>query len=144
WDRPVFGVFAYDPQRSWRVHWNLVKLSIAVNRPKAMCNDAVEGFKSWGEVVRPPSLSVQSVVQWLVHGARNAPLSQEVLTELCERLTAAGLPLWRVTVFVRTLHPEIVGRRFVWHPETGTVVTDGSFELLERRSFLDSPMVHVS
>ena len=91
--------------------------------------------------MKPPSLSVQSVVQWLVHGARNAPLSQEVLTELCERLTAAGLPLWRVTVFVRTLHPEIVGRRFVWHPETGTVVTDGSFELLERRSFLDSPMV---
>src|SRR6516162_9751172 len=85
-------------------------------------------------VVKPPSLSVHSVVQWLVHGTRNAPLSQEVLTELCERLTAAGLPLWRVTVFVRTLHPEIVGRRFVWHPETGTVVTDGSFELLERRS----------
>jgi adenylate cyclase len=54
------------------------------------------------------------------------------------------LPLCRVTVFVRTLHPEIVGRRFVWHPETGTVVTDGSFELLERQSFLDSPMVHVS
>ena len=74
--------------------------------------------------MKPPSLLVQSVVQWLVHGARNAPLSQEVLTELCERLTAAGLPLWRVTVFVRTLHPEIVGRRFVWHPETGTVVTD--------------------
>jgi len=95
-------------------------------------------------MVKPPSLSVQSVVQWLVHGARNAPLSQEVLTELCERLTAAGLPLWRVTVFVRTLHPEIVGRRFVWHPDTGTVVTDGSFELLERRAFLDSPMMHVS
>ena len=95
-------------------------------------------------MVKPPSLSVQSVVQWLVHGTRNAPLSQEVLTELCERLTAAGLPLWRVTVFVRTLHPEIVGRRFVWHPETGTVVTDGSFELLERRSFLDSPLVQVS
>jgi len=94
--------------------------------------------------VKPPSPSIQSVVQWLVHGARNAPISQEVLTELCERLGAAGLPLWRVTVFVRTLHPEIVGRRFVWHPETGTVVTDGSFELLERRSFLDSPMVHVS
>jgi len=93
---------------------------------------------------KSPSPSVQSVVQWLVHGARNAPLSQEVLTELCERLNAAGLPLWRVTVFVRTLHPEIVGRRFVWHPETGTVVTDGSFELLERRTFLDSPMVHVS
>src|SRR5579862_2134881 len=71
-------------------------------------------------------------------------MSQEVLTELCQRLTAAGLPLWRVTVFVRTLHPQIVGRRFMWHPETGTEVTDGSFELLERRSFLESPMMHVS
>src|SRR4029434_7842194 len=96
-----------------------------------------------GEVVKPSSLSVQSVVQWLVHGARKAPLSQEVLTALCARLTAAGLSLWCVTVCVRTLHPEIVGRRFVWHPDTGTVVTDGSFELLERRSFRDSPMVHV-
>jgi adenylate cyclase len=94
--------------------------------------------------MKPPPLSLHPVVEWLVHGARNAPLSQEVLTELCQRMTAAGLPLWRVTVFVRTLHPEIVGRRFVWHPETGTEVTDGSFELLERRSFLESPMMHVA
>ena len=94
--------------------------------------------------MKPPPLSLHPVVEWLVHGARNAPLSQEVLTELCQRMTAAGLPLWRVTVFVRTLHPEIVGRRFVWHPETGTEVTDGSFELLERRSFLESPMMYVS
>jgi adenylate cyclase len=92
----------------------------------------------------PRPLSLHPVVQWLVHGARNAPLSHEVLTELCQRLVAAGLPLWRVMVFVRTLHPEIVGRRFVWHPETGTEVTDGSFELLERRSFLESPMTHVA
>jgi adenylate cyclase len=94
--------------------------------------------------MKPPPLSLHPVVDWLVHGARNAAMSQEVLTELCERMTAAGLPLWRVTVFVRTLHPEIVGRRFRWHPETGTEVTDGSFELLERRSFLESPMMHVS
>jgi adenylate cyclase len=92
----------------------------------------------------PRPLSLHPVVQWLVHGARNAPMSQEVLTELCQRLVAAGLPLWRVMVFVRTLHPEIVGRRFVWHPDTGTVVTDGSFELLERRSFIESPMMHVA
>ena len=94
--------------------------------------------------MKPPALSIQPIVQWLVHGARNAALSQEVLTELCQRLTAAGLPLWRVMVFVRTLHPEIVGRRFMWHPDTGTEVTDGSFELLERRTFLESPMVHVA
>jgi hypothetical protein len=36
-----------------------------------------------------------------------------------------GLPLWRVGVFVRTLHPEIYGRNFIWKPgaevELGTV-----------------------
>src|SRR6516165_4263475 len=88
--------------------------------------------------MKPPPLSLHPVVEWLVHGARNTPLSQEVLTELCQRLTAAGLPLWRVTVFVRTLHPEIVGRRFTWHPETGTEITDGSFRSEEHTSELQS------
>jgi len=93
--------------------------------------------------VAPPA-SAQSVVDWLIDGARTAPLAQEVLTELCERLTAAGLPLWRAMVFVRTLHPEVVGRRFIWRPDTGTVITDGGFDLLERDVFRNSPMVYVS
>ena len=47
-------------------------------------------------------------------------------------------------VFVRTLHPQVVGRRFAWRSDTGTVVTEGSFELLERDVFRNSPMAHVS
>ena len=77
-------------------------------------------------------------------GARSTPLAQEVLSEICQRLTACGLPLWRVVVFVRTLHPQIVGRRFAWRPDTGTVVTDGSFDLLDRDVFRNSPMTHVT
>ena len=86
----------------------------------------------------------QSVVDWLIDGARSAPLAQELLTELCERLTGCGLPLWRATVFVRTLHPEVIGRRFMWRPDTGTDVAEGSFELLERDVFRNSPLVYVS
>src|SRR5579863_9816454 len=91
-----------------------------------------------------PAESAKSVVNWLIDGARTAPLAQEVLTELCERLVAVGLPLWRAMVFVRTLHPEVVGRRFIWRPDTGTIVTDGGFDLLERDAFRNSPMVYVS
>ncbi len=90
------------------------------------------------------ALAAQSLVDWLIDGARSAPLAQEVLTELCERLVAVGLPLWRAMVFVRTLHPEVVGRRFMWRPDTGTVITDGGFDLLERDAFRNSPMVYVS
>jgi adenylate cyclase len=35
-----------------------------------------------------------------------------VLAELCSRLVASGIELWRVAVFVRTLHPQVMGRRF--------------------------------
>jgi len=86
----------------------------------------------------------KAVVEWLMDGARSTPLAQEVLSEICRRLTACGLPLWRAVVFVRTLHPQIVGRRFVWRPDTGTVVTDGAFDLLERDVFRNSPMTHVA
>src|SRR5271169_5835618 len=86
----------------------------------------------------------KAVVEWLMDGARSTPVAQEVLSEICRRLTACGLPLWRAVVFVRTLHPQIVGRRFVWRPDTGTVVTDGAFDLLERDVFRNSPMTHVA
>jgi adenylate cyclase len=86
----------------------------------------------------------KAVVDWLMDGARSTPLAQEVLGEICQRLAACGLPLWRAVVFVRTLHPQIVGRRFAWRPDTGTVVTDGSFDLLDRDVFRNSPMTHVA
>ena len=89
------------------------------------------------------SLAAQPIVDWLIDGARSQPMAQEVLTELCERLSAGGLPLWRAVVFVRTLHPQIVGRRFIWRANTGTVVTEGAFDLLERDVFRNSPMAHV-
>src|SRR5271169_1618770 len=96
------------------------------------------------KAVKPEPLSTKSVVDWLVDGARSTPLAQEVLTELCKRLSACGLPLWRAVVFVRTLHPEVVGRRFVWRPDAGTVVDEATFELLDREVFRNSPMAQVS
>jgi hypothetical protein len=64
---------------------------------------------------------VKPVVDWLIDGVRSAKGSADVLVELCERLVAAGMPLWRVAVFVNTLHPEIVGRRFLWRSDTGVI-----------------------
>ena len=92
--------------------------------------------------MQPQPLATKSVIDWLIDGARSAPLAQEVLTELCERLTACGMPLYRAVVFVRTLHPQVVGRRFVWTPDKGTVVSEGSFEFMERDVFRNSPMAN--
>src|SRR5215471_8879014 len=54
---------------------------------------------------------IRPIVDWLVDGARSRMQAHEMLAELCERLVGCGIPLWRMAVFVRTLHPHIMGRR---------------------------------
>lgn len=86
---------------------------------------------------------LRKVIDWLVDGARSAPSPTLLMAECCERLLAAGLPLWRVGVFVRTLHPEIFGRNFIWRP--GTAVATGSvdFDIQQAPEFLSSPLALV-
>jgi len=85
----------------------------------------------------------KSIVDWLTDGARAAPRPDMVLADLCDRLVHAGIPLWRVAVFVRTLHPEIMGRRFVWQPGAGVKISEGQFDVLETDQFRNSPFVAV-
>jgi adenylate cyclase len=66
-----------------------------------------------------------------------------VLAELCDRLLRCGIPLWRVAVFVRTLHPEVMGRRFMWRPGAEVTIGEASFDLLETAEYRDSPIVAV-
>ena len=49
-----------------------------------------------------------------MHGIDAAPL----FDEFCQRLTDAGLPLWRATAGMRTLHPQWGGYGYTWwrHP----------------------------
>src|SRR5262249_16954056 len=87
--------------------------------------------------------NVGETVDWLIGGARSAPQPQQVLAQLCERLVAVGIPLWRVAVFVRTLHPNVMGRRFVWRPGAEVETSEAPFELLEMAEFRDNPIARV-
>ncbi len=64
-------------------------------------------------------------------GADTGPM----MAQCCERLVAAGLPLWRVGVFVRTLHPDMFGRSFVWRPGAEVDVGTVDFDIESRRRF---------
>jgi adenylate cyclase len=84
-----------------------------------------------------------AVAGWLTDGARSASQPQEVVAQLCERLIALGIPLWRTALFVRTLHPQVIGRSVVWHADTGARVTEIGYERLAEADFLASPVAHV-
>jgi adenylate cyclase len=83
---------------------------------------------------------LQKLRNWLIDGAPSATGPAEMMAQACERLVQAGLPLWRVGVFIRTLHPEIFGRNFIWKPgaevEMGTV----DFNVLDSPQYAQSPL----
>jgi adenylate cyclase len=83
------------------------------------------------------------IVDWLIDGALSAPTSDVVLTQLCERLVETGAPLWRAAVFVRTLHPEIMGRRFLWREGGQTEVSAAPYATLDSTDYLVSPVAAV-
>jgi len=86
-------------------------------------------------------VNLQPVIDWLMEGARPSRLPRDVLLETCRRTLAAGLPISRVGVFVRTLHPNTVGRAFIWQADKNLIeMTEAGHELLESEAFLKSPI----
>ena len=83
---------------------------------------------------------LQKLIDWLIDGARSAANPALAMAEVCERLVKAGLPLWRVGIFVRTLHPDIFGRNFIWKPGAEVEVGTVDFGILDTPGFHTSPL----
>jgi adenylate cyclase len=86
---------------------------------------------------------LQAIIDWLAEGARSAPTPAKLMGDLCERLVAYGLPLWRVGVFVRTLHPNVFGRSFVWRPGAGVTLGKADFDIVDSEEFRTSPLAEL-
>jgi adenylate cyclase len=80
---------------------------------------------------------------WLLEGAPSAPTADLALNQLCDKLTACGVPLAYAAVFVRTLHPEIMGRRFFWQTGSRSEGLNLGHDLFENPEYRDSPIKYV-
>ena len=83
-------------------------------------------------------VDIREVLDWLAGGALSGPNSENVLAELCQHMTDCGVPLWRVAVFVTTLHPDVMGRSFVWKAESGVTTSNALYSLLDTDVFRTS------
>lgn len=86
---------------------------------------------------------IAALTTWLIDGARETSRSQDVLSEFCARLVAEGAPLYRVNVVVRTLHPLVMGRSFLWRTDKPVEVYEAPFEIVADQSFIASPIRRV-
>jgi adenylate cyclase len=84
---------------------------------------------------------LKQLIDWLIDGARSAVSPTEMMARTCERLVEAGLPLYRVGVFVRTLHPDVFGRNFIWRPGAEVESNSVDFTILESEEFKLSPVI---
>src|SRR5215813_8385651 len=86
---------------------------------------------------------VRLAIDWLISGCPSASTPQQVLAELCNRLACCGIPLSCAEVFVRTLHPNVMGRRFTWRVGSDVEISEISFDSLKRPEFKNSPVAQV-
>jgi len=63
------------------------------------------------------AVDVQAIVEWLDAGVPGTRTPEAFIATLNQRLLHAGIPLARVAIFVRTLHPNVAGRAFFWRAE---------------------------
>lgn len=86
---------------------------------------------------------LQSVADWLIDGARSARRVDQFVSQTCERMVECGLPLSRVGVFVSTLHPNMIGRNFIWRRGFGVSMGSMLYGSEESDDYLSSPLVTV-
>lgn len=84
-----------------------------------------------------------ALFEWLVDGAPGAIGPAAVVDRICPWLVEAGIPLTRAIAFVRTLHPDVMGRSFEWRPGHATRVSEASWAVLQSPGFLESPVARV-
>lgn len=83
--------------------------------------------------------AIDDIVVWL-NSSRSFGGPRDVLQELVDRLGGAGAALYRVAVFVRTLHPAVMGRRFSWVTGEGVSVTEAPYGILDTDDFRLNPI----
>jgi len=103
-----------------------------------------------GEVVeRPPAErpqhdTIEAIIDWLAGPALHVPTLSGEFDEFAWRMLAAGFPLLRATLQLRTLHPQYLGASFVWWRTTGrTVLRLVTHEVQDLYGHEDNPVRRV-
>ena len=91
----------------------------------------------------PDPSSALAPADWLLQVGRLAQNADELLGGLCELLVARGLPLERVGLHSRMLHPQLAGVRLLWRRGIGAEETRYAYDTIESGAYEKSPLYKV-
>jgi len=81
---------------------------------------------------------------WLLNDAPLITSSKELTEEFARALRTVGMPLWRMSVIIRTLHPQVMAEALRWWAKRPDVdVLRVPYTDLQSPQFLNSPLVPI-
>ena len=84
------------------------------------------------------------VVAWMMRDGRHLTHMREFGDEMCLRIVAGGIPLWRAFCSVGTLHPQIAATAYIWRRSTpGAVRFTADHSFGNAPEFTTSPIAEV-
>src|SRR5258707_10033474 len=84
------------------------------------------------------------VVEWMMRDGRHLTHMREFGDEMCRRIVATGIPLWRAFCSVGTLHPQIAATAYIWRRNTpGAVRFTADHSFANDPEFTGSPIAEV-
>jgi adenylate cyclase len=94
-------------------------------------------------LLHPSALAMSCLIEWIVGDECRALDDKEMIEGLGVRLLAAALPLDRLTLHLRTLHPQIIGRTLAWAPSEPVEILDREYGVETLAQFTESPLRQV-
>jgi adenylate cyclase len=80
------------------------------------------------------------ILEWLIGEECGALDDAGLIAGVGERLRATGLPLDRLGLYLRTLHPEFFGRALVWTPGEPVESENRDYGILALPAYAESPV----
>jgi adenylate cyclase len=88
--------------------------------------------------------AASDVVRWMLKEGRHNTHMREFGDEMCRRIVAAGIPLWRGFCAVGTLHPQVAATAYVWRrDEIGARRETASHARVQTPELAQSPVREV-
>jgi adenylate cyclase len=86
------------------------------------------------------SHAVLDTIEWLSGNECHELDDAGLIAALGQRLRLIGLPIDRLTLHLRTLHPEILGRTLAWAPNEPVEIHDRTHGIFSVPAFANSPL----
>ncbi len=92
----------------------------------------------------PVQIHTNPLLGWLLNEAPLITSSKELTEEFARELQRVGIPVWRLSVIIRTLHPQVMAEALRWWAKRPDVeVRRVPYTDLQSPQFLNSPLIPI-